>query len=201
MLSIAQRGMSLWRSGQSIQRVELRVASMAIDRAAEQLCDGLTEQQLTWSPRPEKWSIVENLAHLRITTEVFLPRVDSVLAASRIQNLFSEGPFALSLYGRVIVSYLGPRPFIKLKAPSPIQPRLLASPVAELQGFLESQRQLRQRIETAAGIHLTALRFPSPMVSCLRVNLLEFFFAVNAHARRHLRQAGCVRKALLRIAE
>jgi hypothetical protein len=174
---------------------------MAIDRDAEQLCAGLTEEQLSWSPRLKKWSIAENLAHLRITTEVFLPAVDGVLAASRQQNLFSDGPFALNLYGRMIVLYLGPQPFLRLKAPLPIQPRLLASPLAELRDFLESQCQLRQRIEAAAGIHLTALRFPSPMVSCLRVNLLEFFFAVNAHARRHLRQAGSVRKALLRAAE
>jgi hypothetical protein len=201
MLSITQRGVPLWRTGQPVQRLGLRAASMAIDREAEQLCAGLTENQLTWSPGPKKWSIAENLAHLRITTQVFLPAVDSVLAASRQQKLFSDGPFALNLYGTMIVLYLGPQPFLKLKAPLPIQPRLLASPVAELQGFLESQCQLRQRIEAAAGIHLTALRFPSPMVTCLRVNLLEFFFAVNAHARRHMRQAGSVRKALLRAAE
>jgi hypothetical protein len=197
MISIARKGMPLWSTRQSVQRAELFAASMAIDHQATRLCAGLTEKQLTWSPRPQKWSIAQNLAHLRITTDVFLPGVDGILAASREQNLFSQGPFALSLYGKVITSYLGSRPLIKLKAPASIQPRLLASPLGELQGFLDSQYRLRQRIEAAEGLHLTALRFSSPMVSYLRVNLLEFFFATNAHAHHHLQQAGFLRQALL----
>jgi hypothetical protein len=83
-----------------------------------------------------------------------------------------------------------------MRAPKAIWPRLLGSCAAELDHFLISQANLRQRIEDAEGFHLTAIRFPSPLASCVRVNLLEFFSLCNAHSRRHLRQANRVRQAL-----
>jgi hypothetical protein len=72
----------------------------------------------------------------------------------------------------------------------------LGSCAAELDHFLIAQAALRRRIEDSEGLHLTALRFPSPLASCLRVNLLEFFSLCNAHSRRHLRQAHQVRRTL-----
>ncbi|WP_114207296.1 DinB family protein [Acidisarcina polymorpha] len=176
---------------------ELSEASLAVDLEAKQLCTGLTEEELTWRPRPGKWSVVENLSHLRATTEVFLPVVDCALEASRTMGLRSEGPFALSPLGRLIVWRMDARPVIKMRAPKPLQPRLLSSAGSELDHFLSSQAALRERIEEANGLDLTAWRFTSPVASYFRVNLLEFFSAFNAHSRRHICQASNVRRALL----
>jgi DinB superfamily len=177
--------------------VELNEAALAVDLEAKQLCAGLTEEQLSWSPRLGKWSVVENLAHLRTTTEVFLPAVDSALEASKIMGLRSEGPFALSPFGRLIVWRMDARPVIKMRAPKLLRPRLLSAATSELEHFLTSQAALRQRIAEASGLDLTAWRFASPVASYFRLNLLEFFSAFNAHSRRHICQANDVRKALL----
>jgi hypothetical protein len=176
--------------------VELREATLAVDAEAINLCAGLSEEQLSWSPRPGRWSIAQNLSHLRRTTEVFLPAVDATLEASRNRKLHSSGPFSLSLYGRLLVWRMDSRPILKMRSPKAIRPRLLGSCAAELDHFLIAQAALRRRIEDAEGLHLTALRFPSPLASCLRVNLLEFFSLCNAHSRRHLRQAHQVRRTL-----
>ena len=176
--------------------VELREATLAVDLEAINLCAGLSEEQLSWSPRPGRWSIAQNLSHLRRTTEVFLPAVDETLEASRNRKLHSPGPFRLNLYGRLMVWRMESRPILKMRAPKAIRPRLLGSCGAELDHFLIAQAALRQRIEDAEGFHLTAIRFPSPLASCVRVNLLEFFSLCNAHSRRHLRQANRVRQAL-----
>src|ERR1700689_4539368 len=176
--------------------VELRKATLSVDREAIDLCAGLSEDQLSWSPRPGRWSIAQNLSHLRRTTEVFLPAVDATLEASRNRKLHSPGPFTLNLYGRFMVWRMESRPILKMRAPRAIRPRLLGSCAAELEHFLIAQAALRQRIDDAEGFHLTAIRFPSPLASCLRVNLLEFFSLCSAHSRRHLRQANQVRRAL-----
>ncbi len=176
---------------------ELKEATLAIDLEAVHLCAGLDEDQLFWSPRPGKWSIAQNLSHLRRTTEVFLPTVDATLEASRSLKLHSSGPFTLNLYGRLMVWHMDSRPILKMRAPKAIWPRLSGSCASELDQFLIAQAALRQRIEHAEGFHLTALRFPSPLASCLRINLLEFFSLCNAHSRRHLRQANRVRRGLL----
>src|ERR1700733_9027593 len=194
MLSVTEKFVYL--TDNQVKTVELRQATLAVDAEAINLCAGLSEDQLSWSPRPARWSIAQNLSHLRRTTEVFLPAVDATLEASRNQKLHSPGPFRLNLYGRLMVWRIESRPILKMRAPKAIWPRLSDSCTAELDQFLIAQAALRQRIDNAEGFHLTALRFPSPLASCLRVNLLEFFSLCNAHSRRHLRQANHVRQAL-----
>jgi DinB superfamily len=193
MLSVTENFVYL---ADRVKTAELTEATLAIDLEAIHLCAGLSEEQLSWSPRPGRWSIAQNLSHLRRTTEVFLPAVDATLEASRNLKLHSPGPFTLNLYGRLMLWRMESRPILKMRAPKPIWPRLLGSCAAELDHFLIAQAALRQRIEHAEGFHLTAIRFPSPLASCVRVNLLEFFSLCNAHSRRHLRQANHVRQAL-----
>ena len=176
--------------------VELSEAASAVDAEAKKLCDGLSEEQLSWCPRPGRWSIAQNLAHLRTTTEVFLPVVDSALEASRTMGLHGEGPFVLSPFGRLIVWRLDARPIIRMRAPKVLRPRLLTPAGSELEHFLTSQAAFKQRIAEADGLDLTSWRFPSPVASYFHVNLLEFFSAFNAHSRRHLWQANNVRRAL-----
>jgi hypothetical protein len=194
MLSLTDRFVYL--PDHRVRTVELREATLAVDLEAIDLCAGLSEEQLSWSPRPGRWSIAQNLLHLRRTTEVFLPAVDAALEASRNLKSASPGPFTLNLYGRFMVWRMDSRPILKMRAPKALRPRLLGSCAAELDHFLVAQAALRQRIEQAEGCHLTAFRFPSPLASCVRVNLLEFFSLCNAHSRRHLRQANRVRRAL-----
>ena len=177
--------------------VELSEAALAVDAEAKRLWAGLREEQLSWCPRPGRWSIAQNLAHLRSTAEVFLPAVDSALEASWIMGLRGEGPFVLGPFGRLVVWRMDARPIIKMQAPEILRPRLLNSAGSELEYFLTSQVAFRQRIAEADGLDLTAWRFPSPLAGFFRVNLLEFFSAFNAHSRRHLRQAANVRQMLL----
>src|ERR1700744_6208985 len=105
-----------------VKTVALRDATLAVDVEAVDLCAGLSEEQLSWSPRPGRWSIAQNLSHLRRTTEVFLPAVDAPLEASRNQKLHSPGPFRLNLYGRLLVWRIESRPILKMRAPKAIWP-------------------------------------------------------------------------------
>ena len=114
-----------------------------------------------------------------------------------MMGLRGEGPFVLSPVGRLVVWRMDARPIIKMQAPMILRPRLLSSAGSELEHFLISQVDFRQRIAEAEGLDLTAWRFPSPLASYFRVNLLEFFSAFNAHSRRHLWQANNVRQAML----
>jgi hypothetical protein len=177
----------------------MAASSFAIDAAAQQLCAGMSEDQLSWRPQPHCWSIAENLAHLRMTTEAFLPPVDSAIAAAQKLKLQREGPSSLSLYGRLFVWGMESPTLIKMRAPQALRPQLQRTPSTELEFFLLSQAAVRQRIAETQGLNLTAFRFSSPTASYIRINLLEFFLACNAHARRHLRQAGKLREAMSSI--
>jgi hypothetical protein len=172
---------------------ELCEAISAVEAEATRLCRGMSEEQLAWRPQPRRWSIAENLAHVRATAEVFLPAVDGALVAIRRLSPHSGGSCELGFYGRALVWTMECRPLIKMRAPESIRPQLRDSPASELERFLISQEAIRQRITDADGLDLTGFRFPSPLLRCFRVNLLEFFSTFNAHSRRHLRQADKVR--------
>jgi DinB superfamily len=197
MLGVTDRFLDVTDRIHLAQTVELSEAALAVDSEAKRLCAGLSKKELCWSPRAGKWSIAQNLAHLRTTTEVFMPAVDSALEASKIMGLRSVGPFALTPFGRLIVWRMDARPILKMQAPKVLRPRLLNAADLELEHFLVSQAAFRQRVAEAEGLDLTAWRFPSPVAGYFRVNLLEFFSAFNAHSRRHLWQANNVRQALL----
>jgi hypothetical protein len=95
-----------------------------------------------------------------------------------------------------MVWQMNSRRMFKLKAPQAIQPRLLPSPSLELEHFLLAQAAMRQRIQESEGLSLTAMRFSSPVARLIHMNLLECFSVLNAHSRRHLRQANKVRGTL-----
>jgi hypothetical protein len=196
MLSVTHRFFNLAAQSDIAKTVELSQAMLAVDSQATELCAGLSEEQLSWSSSRGKWSIAQNLAHLRRTTEVFLPVVDSALDATKNLKLYGDGPFRLKYYGRLLVWRTEGRPIIRMQAPKLLRPRLLDSPDLELEQFLSSQAAMRRRVEDAHGLNLTAIRFPSPVASYLRVNLLEFFCVFNAHSRRHLRQMKNVRRIM-----
>jgi len=63
-----------------------------------------------------------------------------------------------------------------------------------LENFLGLQTEMMRRMEDANDLDLTGLRFPSPLASYVRMNLLEFFSVFNGHSRRHLWQAANVRR-------
>lgn len=166
----------------------------AVNAEAAALCEGLTRDQLAWRSHPRKWSIAQNLFHLCTTTETFLPAIDRALMESRRRKLLGAGPFRLGWYGRVLVWYVEPPPKIRLPAPKALQPDLSGPPERALETFLILQAAMMRRMEEASGLNLTGLRFPSPLASYIRMNLLEFFSVFNGHSRRHLFQAANVRR-------
>jgi hypothetical protein len=175
----------------------LRDELLAINADAEAVCDGLSSHELGMVTEPQKWSIAENLIHLCTTTEVFMPMVDQAMAEIRRRGFMSAGPFQLGWYGRLLVWYVQPPPMIRLPAPKALIPRREGPPEEALGRFLQSQTELLRRIEEASDLDLTKLRFPSPLASYIRMNLLEFFSVGNGHSRRHLWQAANVREIIL----
>jgi hypothetical protein len=168
----------------------------AINAQAKGLCDGLSEQQLAWRPRPNSWSIAENLIHLETTTAVMLPAVDEAIADARKRNLYGEGPFHLGLLGRLYVWYSEPPPKIKFPAPRQLKPLLTAPAVQACPAFLASQQQMVARLGQANGLDLSRVRFQSPIAAYICMNLLALFSVFTAHERRHMMQIAALRLQL-----
>ncbi len=167
-----------------------------IDQHAVTLCDGLSEEQLAWRPQPQRWSIAENLIHLKIATEQCIPGVDLAISNARAHNICGGGPFKLGLMGKLFVWWVEPPPAIRLPAPKTLVPRLEGRAIDALPSFLESQKEMIRRLEQASGLDLNRARFNSPFASFVSMDLLAFFSVFAGHGRRHLWQAENVRRQL-----
>lgn len=171
----------------------------AITSEFTQLCAGLTEAQLAWRQDPSRWSIAENLIHLKVTADVFLPSMDQAIADARRRHLYAEGPFFPGVMGRFYIWYVKPPVRIRLRAPKPLKPLLEGPATAALQQFLQSQQDILQRVEAANGLDLQRAWFKSPLASFIRMNLLTIFSVCCGHERRHLWQASKVRRELVHM--
>lgn len=168
----------------------------AVSTRATTLCGGLNEDQLVWRPTEEQWSIAENLIHLKVTAHTFLPAADYAIERAKRRQLFSQGPFKLGLIGRLLVWYVEPPPHIRLPAPKVLRPVLKGGAKDALSEFLDAQRLMKQRLESANGLDLRKAKVISPLASYIRMSLLAFFAVYTGHGRRHLWQASNVRKGL-----
>src|SRR5512138_1832743 len=133
---------------------EIRTEVAAVNAEAQKLCAGLSEEQLSWRPQPGKWSIAENLAHLNITTQTYVPGIRQTLQQARQKGLQGSGAFDLGFTGKLFVNYLEPPFKMKTKAPKMIQPVLQGPASDALPQFLRGLGAFRKLVDEADGVDL-----------------------------------------------
>jgi hypothetical protein len=168
----------------SLDKIRAEIA--AVDADAQRLCEGLSEEQLAWRPQPGKWSIAENLTHLNMTTQTYVPGIQRSLQVAREKGVTGTGEFDLGFMGKLFVNYLEPPFKVKTKAPKAIQPILQGPAKNALPQFLRGQQAFAKLIDSAEGVDCGRVVFVSPFASILRMKLIAAFATVPAHDRRHL---------------
>jgi hypothetical protein len=152
------------------------------------LVDPLTNDQFTWQPAPEFWSIGHVLDHLNATARHYLPILDEGIAESIRRGVYGEGPFRYAWLGRALVFVNEPPPRIRIKAPRKVHPSP-TRPRAEITAALRAyQVQFVDRLRQANGLDLARARVGSPIHRWLRFSLGSGFALMAAHERRHLWQ-------------
>jgi hypothetical protein len=160
---------------------------------AEALAAPLTDEQFTWRPTPDGWSIAECLDHLNATARVYLPALDEGISDAIKRGVYGEGPFRYNWLGRLAVRFSDTR--VRLKAPDDVQPGAGRTRREILAAFKAYQVQYIDRLRQANGVDLARARVRLPAGAWLRIPLGSGFAVMLTHARRHLTQARCVRDA------
>ncbi|HEY0005036.1 MAG TPA: DinB family protein [Pyrinomonadaceae bacterium] len=167
----------------------------AIKQEARSLIEGLTDEQFNWHPAPGVWSIADNLAHLNVTGQLYLSRIDASIEEARSKELFGAGPFRHSFLGNWFLRLLEPPVKRKFKAPKifvPMPDQPLARVAPE---FISLQDEVLERLHRANGLNLARARVASPISRFLRLSLGQSFLLITSHERRHLWQAAQVKAA------
>jgi hypothetical protein len=165
----------------------------------ESLANGLSIGQFNWSPEPGKWSIGQNLAHLTTTNG---PDVDSLrrgIEVGRAEGMTGKGPFYYSFFVRQFISSQEPPVKRKFKAPKYFEPPAEVEPVSLVAEYRRISEELQRLAREADGLHLDCVKvdlsaFPPLLRSVIRMPLGARFELLTAHDRRHIAQAGEVRR-------
>lgn len=167
-----------------------------IDRTRARLVaavEGLSEEQQTSSPAPDRWSVAQLVEHLSIVEGNVATLLDRLLgkaagpdvAAAPAPDLFAD-PVSIE-------EFVERSRGVRLEAPERVRPAglPLADSLARLKESRAALHALRPRVERADG---RALRFPHPAWGPL--DLYQWLLFVGAHEDRHLAQIEALKHAM-----
>lgn len=165
-----------------------------IGERAKALAGGLSEQQFTWRPAPESWSIQECLGHLTIVGLNEVKVLEKAIEAGRAQGLTGNGPFRYGWIEQRILNATEPPASRRFSAPRRFRPVHGQPVTAILPTFLHVQREFIRLAELSKGLDLARVKVPAPMSRLLKFSLGIALAQQAAHERRHLDQARRVRE-------
>ena len=157
------------------------------------LVANLADDQFTWRPAPDRWSIGECFEHLNLTAAAYIPVIDAAITDARSRNLRSPGPFVYPMFERLFVASNEPPVRRRFKAFKPYRPHPRLERHVVMTAFSGWQDRLSERIHAADGLDLRRARRRSPILPLLKMSLGTMFGLVLTHERRHIWQARQVR--------
>ena len=166
-----------------------RAQFVQLSAEADALVGPLSDQQFTWQPTPDIWSVSLCIDHLNVTARQYLPVMDDGIAEAVRRGLYGHGPYSYNWIGKMMVYFAQPTRGLRTRAPLVFRPTPGRSRHDIMAAFGAYQIQYIDRLHQANGLDLARARVTSPVMRWVRMPLGSSFAAMLAHERRHLEQA------------
>jgi hypothetical protein len=163
-------------------------------RRAWALVQSTDGRLFTVRPEPGRWSAAECLAHLSISTDLFLPVLRKAISESKKGT--AKKP-KMDLLGRILRWFLEPPIRQRVKTSAPFVPKSVRAKADAFGEFAALQEKLMDVLRDAREADLSQ-KIVSPFDKRVKYNLYSAFRIVAAHERRHLWQAEQTVAALRR---
>jgi hypothetical protein len=176
---------------------ELLAQVDAVEREARSLVEALDEAQLNWQPEGgRRWSVGQCLDHLARINPFYIASVmPAVQQASQAEGTFSG--LHPTWLGRRFVASLEPPVTRKLKVPlESLAPPSRVARDRILNDLVAGHQPYRDLVHLGARLDTDRVRVRNPFFRRVRMRLSTVLLVIPAHDRRHLWQAGNVRKAM-----
>lgn len=167
---------------------ELESELNAATERARRLVDTTPARLFTVRPASTHWSAAECLAHLSVSTQLFLPVLRDSLDDARQRRVAGGGPPHMDIVGRILRWFLEPPVRSRLKTTAPLVPRAVRAKSEALAEFSSLQTQLLHVLHTSTDVPIGKVKIVSPFDKRVRYNVYSAFRIVAAHQRRHLWQ-------------
>ena len=163
---------------------------------ARRLIDATDPRKFTVRPNPSSWSAAECIAHLSVSTEMFLPVLRQALNDARNLGVKENVKLSMDWIGAVLRWFLEPPVRSRLKTTAPFVPRAIRAKKEAFAEFTSLQGKLVEMMHEARGLDLRRTKIVSPFDKRVKYNVYSAFRIVAAHQRRHLWQAEKAVEAL-----
>ena len=179
----------------TISLADVRTELEAIGAEASTVFGSLDARQLNWKPEASRWSVAQCLEHLLTANRQMTDMADQALDGTRRRTLWQRLPVWPRLLGRMLVRSQSPDATRRFKAPGKAQPAASAIDAGVVGRFVDQQRVLIARLDTAATRDLASVVMTSPFAGIVTYSVLDGWRLIVAHERRHVQQAGRVMAA------
>lgn len=150
-----------------------------------------THEQLAQRPTPDRWSVLDNIEHLNLYNDFYLPTFVKIIDKGEAKGSKPR----LNYYSGWLGAYLtnsmkpkGTRISNKMNTFKDKNPILTAVPENVIERFLEQHRQLLQILKRAAHVDIQGLRMPTTLGKFPKIRLGDGLAFVIGHEERHLLQ-------------
>ena len=168
----------------------------ACEAEAEQLVEGLDEQQVNQPAANGGWSVAQCLSHLTLMNEFYLRGWPEALAEAARAG---RGPFnglRPTPIGRWFVKSMEPPAKLKTKAIASVAPPAHVPRETLLPAFRQSHDTYRHLVHASAVVDVNRVVHSNAIVKQVKMRLATVLLIIPAHDRRHLWQAAQVRRSL-----
>ena len=184
------------KSSTQLQAIEAELSEATA--RAHRLVDGLSPDDWSRRPAPERWSIGEQIVHLNLTSRGYLPGIHEAARNAREKGLLSDGPYRRDFLGWLLCKLVEPPVRMRVKTSQQFEPVQLDAPEVVMAEFDRWQGEVIGAVRGVAGLALDRIDIVSPFDSRIRYNLYSCLRVVPAHQRHHLwlAEAGAMKAAV-----
>ena len=172
---------------QSSQLREWRDALTAMRSRVAQTVLPLTPAERSKAPASGAWTVDQVLEHLAITNALYAASMKAAIASQAGSAPSSGGEWKPTWIGGMLRNAVAPSAQRKLKSPKRSKPGPKPSPLV-LERFVEGLDELTALAEQAEAVDLRRVRFASPLLGIIKLNLGDGFAICAAHVERHANQ-------------
>ena len=161
----------------------------AATERARQLVESTDGRLFTVRPHPGSWSASECIAHLNISTELFLPVLQKSVDEAKQRGIKGTAKVSMDWIGALLRWFLEPPVRSRLRTSAPFVPRAVRAKKESFAEFERLQSKLIEIVHQTRDLDLRRMKIVSPFDKRVKYNVFSAFRIVAAHQRRHLWQA------------
>ncbi|MCF8241332.1 MAG: DinB family protein [Melioribacteraceae bacterium] len=156
-----------------------------IEKRAEEIIDNLSDGQLNMKPSPDRWSILQQINHIAVSTEVYLEKINSPVKIVNLSNK-SDSEYRPGLLGKYFVKLLEPPVKKRLKTFPIFKPKNELTGKLVMNDFIAVNEKIKNTITGMENIDLNKSKIMNPLIKFIKWRLGDAFQICAAHSRRHL---------------